>query len=97
MNQIGLYLLSSFLELWPILRVLNILGAMGQIALGSMIGFARKGKIKDASEQDEPIPGRRLLTQAELEEEEKLMKEGIMEEVQDDSVAFITHGKAKEE
>ncbi len=70
---------------------------MGTISIGAMIGFARKGKIKDSSENDEPTPGKRLLTQAEIEEEEKLARGEFVEEVQDDSVAFITHSKAKEE
>ncbi|ODM89906.1 Scavenger receptor class B member 1 [Orchesella cincta] len=96
LNLIGLWILSSFLEIWPVLRVLNILGALGTISIGSMIGFARKSKIdKDSDappkEQEKP-PGKRLLTKSEEEES----SEPVLEEIQDDSsVTFIT--KAKEE
>lgn len=96
MNQIGLWILSSFLELWPFLRVLNILGAMGTIAIGNMIGFSRRSRVKVATEQDEPTPGKRMLTESELEAEEEL---DAPEEIQDDTVAFIasSNAKAKEE
>lgn len=76
---------------------------MSLIAIGNLIGFARRSKIDDkgAKKEEEPQPGKRLLSEEELQnynnENNNENETNSLEEIPDDSVAFVTHSSKKKE